>query len=133
MICSLKGSFGKNKVKLEQKVNFSSIRMSQENDGDEQGDVLTKNREKVQPKKPKLFKVLLHNDDYTTMEFVIFILQNCFSKTLDEAQEIMLKVHHNGVGICGVYTHEIAESKTAKVHQISKKNGHPLRCSFEPE
>ena len=133
MICSLKGSFGKNKVKLEQKVNFSSTRMSQENDGDEQGDVLTKNREKVQPKKPKLFKVLLHNDDYTTMEFVIFILQNCFSKTLDEAQEIMLKVHHNGVGICGVYTHEIAESKTAKVHQISKKNGHPLRCSFEPE
>ena len=133
MICSLKGFFGEKKVNLEQKVNFASIRMSQENDGDEQGDVLTKKREKVQPKKPKLFKVLLHNDDYTTMEFVIFVLQNCFSKSLDEAQEIMLKVHHNGVGICGVYTHEIAESKTAKVHQISKKNGHPLRCSFEPE
>ena len=67
------------------------------------------------------------------MEFVIYILQRCFSKTLDEAQEIMLKVHNSGVGICGVYTYEIAESKTAKVHQISKENGHPLRCTFEPE
>tara|TARA_Y100001970_G_C14167491_1_gene822174 strand:+ start:267 stop:668 length:402 start_codon:yes stop_codon:yes gene_type:complete len=133
MIYSLKHFFGEKKVEIGQKVNFSVIRLEQENDDGGQGDVLTKNPVKVQPKKPKLFKVLLHNDDYTTMEFVIYVLQKCFSKTLDEAQEIMLKVHHSGVGVCGIYTYEIAESKTSKVHQISKENGHPLRCTFEPE
>ncbi|MEC8624248.1 MAG: ATP-dependent Clp protease adapter ClpS [Bdellovibrionota bacterium] len=133
MIYSLMDLFREKKVEFGQEVNFSEIKMEQENDGEGQGDVLTKNPVKLKPKKPKLFKVLLHNDDYTTMEFVIYVLQSCFSKTLEEAQEIMLKVHHSGVGICGVYTHEIAESKTAKVHQISKKNGHPLRCTFEPE
>ena len=102
-------------------------------DEDEQDSVITKNPAKVKPKKPKLFKVLLHNDDYTTMEFVVFILQNCFSKTLDEAQDIMLKVHNEGVGICGVYTFEIAETKTARVLQIAKEGGHPLKCTFEPE
>ena len=133
MIYSLKHFFGEKKVEIGQKVNLSVIRMEQENDDGGQGDVLTKNPVKIQPKKPKLFKVLLHNDDYTTMEFVIYVLQKCFSKSLDEAQEIMLKVHHSGVGVCGIYTYEIAESKTSKVHQISKENGHPLRCTFEPE
>ncbi|MEE2742765.1 MAG: ATP-dependent Clp protease adapter ClpS [Bdellovibrionota bacterium] len=102
-------------------------------DEDDQGEVITKSTTKVKPKKPKLFKVLLHNDDYTTMEFVVFILQNCFSKTLDEAQDIMLKVHHEGIGICGVYTFEIAETKTARVLQMAKEGGHPLKCTFEPE
>ena len=133
MIYSLIDFFTEKKVEIGQEVNFSVIKMEQENDGEGQGDVLTTNPVKVQPKKPKLFKVLLHNDDYTTMEFVIYVLQKCFSKTLGEAQEIMLKVHNSGVGICGVYTYEIAESKTAKVHQISKENGHALRFTFEPE
>jgi len=129
MICARKSIFVEKSFSVGQEVNFSVIKMGQENDGE----ILTENPVKIQPKKPKLFKVLLHNDDYTTMEFVVYILQNCFSKTIDEAQDIMLKVHHNGVGLCGVYTYEIAESKTAKVHQISKENGHPLRCTFEPE
>ena len=129
MICARKSIFVEKSFGVGQEVNFSVIKMGQENDGE----ILTENPVKIQPKKPKLFKVLLHNDDYTTMEFVVYILQNCFSKTIDEAQDIMLKVHHNGVGLCGVYTYEIAESKTAKVHQISKENGHPLRCTFEPE
>ena len=133
MIYCIRDFFVEKKVEFGHEVNFSVIKMAQENDDEGQGDVLTKNPVKDKPKKPKLFKVLLHNDDYTTMEFVIYVLQRCFSKTLDEAQEIMLKVHHSGVGTCGVYTHEIAESKTAKVHQISKENGHPLRCTFEPE
>ena len=89
MIYSLKHFFGEKKVEIGQKVNFSVIRMEQENDDGGQGDVLTKNPVKIQPKKPKLFKVLLHNDDYTTMEFVIYVLQSCFSKTLEEAQEII--------------------------------------------
>ena len=110
-----------------------SIPRDGERDEDEQDGVITKNPTKVKPKKPKLFKVLLHNDDYTTMEFVVFILQNCFSKTMDEAQDIMLKVHNEGIGICGVYTFEIAETKTARVLQIAKEGGHPLKCTFEPE
>lgn len=82
---------------------------------------------------PKKYKVLLHNDDYTTMEFVIFILQNVFHKSSTEAEKIMLAVHHQGVGTCGVYTFEIAESKTNKVMQLAKENSQPLKCSMEPE
>lgn len=82
---------------------------------------------------PKKYKVLLHNDDYTTMEFVIFILQNIFHKNSTEAEKIMLAVHHQGVGICGIYTFEIAESKTNKVMQLAKENSQPLKCSMEPE
>lgn len=84
-------------------------------------------------KLPKKFKVLLHNDDYTTMEFVIFILQSVFLKTLEEANEIMLKVHHKGVGVCGVYSYEIAESKAKKVEHLAQENSYPLLCTIEPE
>jgi ATP-dependent Clp protease adaptor protein ClpS len=83
--------------------------------------------------RPKLYKVLLHNDDYTTMEFVIFILQKTFSKTFEEAQGVMLKVHNDGAGECGIYTFEIAESKVAKVLSLAKENGHPLMCTYEQE
>jgi ATP-dependent Clp protease adaptor protein ClpS len=82
---------------------------------------------------PKKYKVLLHNDDYTTMEFVIFILQHVFHKTSVEAEKIMLAVHHQGVGTCGVYTFEIAETKSNKVAQLAKENSQPLKCSVEPE
>ena len=89
--------------------------------------------EKTRVKPPPKYKVLLHNDDYTTMEFVIFVLQKVFRKTMDEAQEIMLKVHHNGVGVCGIYSYEIAESKVAEVLRLAKGHKHPLKCSMEPE
>jgi ATP-dependent Clp protease adaptor protein ClpS len=82
---------------------------------------------------PKKYKVLLHNDDYTTMEFVIFILQHVFHKNPLDAEKIMLAVHHQGVGICGIYTFEIAESKANKVTQLAKENNQPLKCSTEPE
>ncbi|MBF0299028.1 MAG: ATP-dependent Clp protease adapter ClpS [Oligoflexia bacterium] len=82
---------------------------------------------------PKKYKVLLHNDDYTTMEFVVLILQKIFHKSLQEAQEIMLKVHRQGVGVCGVYGYEVAETKVMQVKRYSREHGHPLKCTMEPE
>ncbi len=98
---------------------------------DEEGGTATITKKKVQL--PKKYKVLLHNDDYTTMEFVIFILQNVFHKPLPEAERIMMEVHKKGTGICGVYTHEIAESKARKVERMAKEHAHPLLCTIEPE
>lgn len=82
---------------------------------------------------PKKYKVLLHNDDYTTMEFVIFILKQVFHKTSIDAEHIMLAVHNQGVGVCGIYTFDIAETKLNKVTQLAKENSQPLKCSIEPE
>ena len=97
------------------------------------GDGQTATIEKTKTKPPKKYKVLLHNDDYTTMEFVIFILQSVFHKNIDEAEKIMMEVHQNGIGVCGVYTYEIAESKAMKVKSLAKTHSHPLECSIEPE
>jgi len=99
--------------------------------GDPQGSVLTE--ENIETREPALYKVLLHNDDYTTMEFVISILENIFHKTKQDATVIMLNVHNDGVGIAGVYTREICETKIAIVHELAKKNQFPLRCSMEKE
>lgn len=82
-------------------------------------------------REPRQYKVLLHNDDYTTMEFVVHVLVNVFRKNESEATQIMLNVHNNGVGICGVYTSEVAELKVSLVHRLAKENGYPLRCSME--
>lgn len=88
--------------------------------------------DKTKLEQPKMYKVLMHNDDYTTMEFVIHILMKFFSKNYDEAHSVMLNIHHDGVGLCGIYTFEVAESKSAKVNRYSKGKGHPLKSSFEP-
>ena len=93
------------------------------------GWVLTE--EKIEVKEPRLYKVLLHNDDYTTMEFVILILETVFHKSTNDATQIMLNVHHKGVGVAGIYTKEICETKISTVHQLAKKNEYPLRCSME--
>ncbi|MCP3920979.1 MAG: ATP-dependent Clp protease adapter ClpS [Desulfobacterales bacterium] len=82
-------------------------------------------------KEPSMYKVLLHNDDYTTMDFVIEILIYIFHKTHDEATGIMLNVHEKGVGICGIYTFEVAETKVETVHRLAKENEFPLKCSME--
>lgn len=89
--------------------------------------------EDVKIKRPKKYKVILHNDDYTTMEFVIYVLQNVFGKSFEEAKVVMLNVHNNGTGVCGIFTYEIAESKASKVENLAKENGHPLMCTIEPE
>lgn len=105
--------------------------MSSETEKDEQSGVATIRKEKLQA--PRKYKVLMHNDDYTTMEFVVLVLQKYFQKTSTEAQAIMLEVHTRGFGICGIYTYEVAESKVAKVTKYARENGHPLKCSTEPE
>jgi len=80
---------------------------------------------------PRMFKVLLHNDDYTTMEFVVEVLQKVFYKTFAEAMRIMLSVHRSGTGVCGIYTGEVAETKVVTVQYLAKENGFPLQCSME--
>jgi len=102
-----------------------------EKQGDLQGSLLTEDI--VESKEPPRYKVLLHNDDYTTMEFVVSVLENIFQKSRQDATKIMLNVHNDGVGIAGVYTREICETKIAIVHQLAKKNEYPLRCSMEKE
>ena len=82
-------------------------------------------------KKPKLYKVLLHNDNYTTMEFVVQILMNVFHHPQGDAVRIMLQVHHNEVGVAGIYSFEIAETKVAQVTELARQNEFPLRCSME--
>lgn len=80
---------------------------------------------------PPLFRVLMHNDDYTTMEFVIHVLEVVFRKPPPEATRIMLNVHVKGVGLCGVFPFEIAETKIEQVHTLARKQGYPLKCSLE--
>ncbi|MBO6549847.1 MAG: ATP-dependent Clp protease adapter ClpS [Rhizobiales bacterium] len=91
--------------------------------------------EKVKEKtrKPSLYKVLLLNDDYTPMEFVVHILEKYFNKNRSEAEKIMLHVHHRGVGVCGVFTYEVAETKVTQVMLFAQEHQHPLQCTMEKE
>lgn len=93
--------------------------------------VVTKTEPKT--KKPSLYKVLLLNDDYTPMEFVVHILERFFRKNREEATRVMLHVHQKGVGICGVYTYEVAEAKVTQVIDFARQNNHPLQCTMEKE
>lgn len=93
--------------------------------------VVVKPRAKV--KKPSMYKVLMLNDDYTPMEFVVHVLERYFSKSTEEATRIMLHVHQKGVGICGVFTFEVAETKVNQVMELARKNQHPLQCTLEKE
>lgn len=95
------------------------------------GDLATKTRVKTQ--RPSLYKVLLLNDDYTPMEFVVLVLERFFNKSGEDAARIMLHVHHHGVGVCGVYTYEVAETKVAQVIDFARSNQHPLQCTMEKE
>lgn len=97
--------------------------------GPTQSDTATETKPKV--KRPSMFKVIMLNDDYTTMEFVVHVLQKFFQKSFDEATQIMLHVHHKGAGVCGLYPFEIAETKVAQVTQYARKNDYPLQCSLE--
>ena len=88
-------------------------------------------KDKEEIKEPSLYKVLLHNDDYTTMDFVVMILETVFKKDTTEATRIMLNVHNQGVGIAGIYIREIGETKIGVVHEMARKNQYPLKCSLE--
>ena len=89
--------------------------------------------EKPRLKHPGLFKVFLHNDDYTPMDFVVIILETIFDKNHQDALQIMLTVHKKGLGLCGIYTREVAEHKSKKVNEIATENEYPLKCTMEPE
>lgn len=88
---------------------------------------------RVKTKKPSLYRVLLLNDDYTPMEFVVFVLERFFNRSREQATRIMLHVHQKGVGLCGVYTYEVAETKVAQVLDLAKRHEHPLQCVMEKE
>jgi ATP-dependent Clp protease adaptor protein ClpS len=85
----------------------------------------------VQLDEPPMYKVLLLNDDYTTMDFVVEVLKHVFHKSEGDAQRIMLNVHHNGFGVCGIYPFEIAETKVDRVDSLSREKGFPLKCTME--
>jgi len=111
---------------------YEAVLMGGEPDKDGGGagtDVVAQTRTRV--KKPSMYKVLLLNDDYTPMDFVILVLQRFFHKDHQEAVEIMMQVHRKGTGVCGVYTYEVAETKVALVMQFSQQHEHPLQCTME--
>ncbi|WP_231889725.1 ATP-dependent Clp protease adapter ClpS [Erythrobacter neustonensis] len=115
-------------------VQRAAIR-SEDDDGDKNGDgqnhvgIATKTRAK--PKKPSQYKVLMLNDDYTPMEFVVLVLKRFFSMDLEQATRVMLHVHQRGVGVCGIFTYEVAETKVNQVMDFAKQNQHPLQCTLE--
>jgi ATP-dependent Clp protease adaptor protein ClpS len=113
---------------------LSQTRLSSDNDNDNQkpSDV-TVLETKPKIKRPSLYKVIMLNDDFTPMEFVIHVLQLYFRKSQDEATQIMLHVHQRGVGVCGLYTYEVAETKASQVMDLARKNQHPLQLQLEKE
>src|SRR5215203_4277506 len=100
---------------------------------DPDSNVVTETRQEKKLQKPRLYKVLLHNDNYTTREFVVAVLKEIFHRSEPEAVQIMLHVHHNGIGVAGVYTYEVAETKVRLTEKLARENEYPLRLSMEPE
>ena len=99
--------------------------------GDEDGGLGLATKTRVKTRKPSMYRVLLLNDDYTPMEFVVQVLEKFFGKSPDQAMRIMLHVHQKGVGVCGVYTYEVAETKVAQVMDTARRHEHPLQCTME--
>jgi ATP-dependent Clp protease adaptor protein ClpS len=122
---------------LEQSVATMSDGDKRGNDGRTDGSdgpntgVVVKTRPKT--RKPAMYKVLMLNDDYTPMEFVVHVLERFFQKSREEATRIMLHVHRRGVGVCGVFTYEVAETKVTQVMDLARQNQHPLQCTIEKE
>jgi ATP-dependent Clp protease adaptor protein ClpS len=98
---------------------------------DSEEEVLAEAEEAVD--EPPMYRVLLHNDDYTTMEFVVEVLMYVFNKSVEDATRIMLNVHRIGIGVCGVYTYDVAETKVSTVASLARENGYPLKCTMEEE
>jgi ATP-dependent Clp protease adaptor protein ClpS len=105
--------------------------MSGENPNEERESGLSVQEAKPELKRPPMYKVLLLNDDYTPMEFVVQVLETFFAMTREKATQIMLHVHTRGVGVCGTYTRDIAETKVAQVNDYSRSHQHPLMCTME--
>ena len=119
---------------MKQQRQFLDFRMAGPSDDDGGGlGTGTITRTRTATKKPSMYKVLLLNDDYTPMEFVVYVLQRFFSKNADDATKIMMHVHQNGVGICGVFTFEVAETKVSQVMDLARQHDHPLQCTMEKD
>ena len=113
---------------------FAAAKGDQKEDGGgSKSGTATITRTKPKTQKPNLYRVLLLNDDYTPMEFVVLVLQDVFNKTREDAMQIMLHVHQKGVGECGVYPYEVAETKVTRVMDTARKNQHPLQCVMEKQ
>ena len=110
-------------------INMANEDQNNNNNEDFQRGLLLDTKPKT--KKPSMYNVLLLNDDYTPMEFVVMVLEKIFNKKQEEATQIMLHVHKNGIGVCGTFTYEVAESKCKSVMDMAKKNEHPLQCTME--
>ncbi len=110
-----------------------AIRVTAANkDGEDPGNgVGVATRTRTRTKKPSLYKVLMLNDDYTPMEFVVLCLQRFFRMSIEDATRVMLHVHQKGVGVCGVFSHEVAESKATQVVDFARQQQHPLQCTIE--
>lgn len=107
--------------------------MPTQRDEDHETGVILRERDEKKLKRPRMYRVIIHNDDYTPMDFVVRLLETVFHRNESEATAIMLHVHNHGSGVAGVYTHEIAETKVAQVHLLARKSDHPLMASMEPE
>ena len=125
-------------VVIEMKSGFLPVRLAKGNNdrrnaGDDGTGTAVITRTKPQTKRPNLYRVLLLNDDYTPMEFVVHVLERFFNKQREDATRIMLHVHQNGVGECGIFTYEVAETKVTQVMDLARQNQHPLQCTIEKE
>jgi ATP-dependent Clp protease adaptor protein ClpS len=107
------------------------LAMAGEPDGDDRDQLGVATKTRTKPKKPSQFKVLLLNDDYTPMEFVVMVLKRFFGMDLEQATRVMLHVHQKGVGVCGIFPYEIAETKVNQVMDFARQNQHPLQCTLE--
>ena len=122
-------------MKSVQLAAMTTITMSEENDNT-QGpgvDIGVISKPETRTKRPSLYKVIMLNDDYTPQEFVVWLLQTIFKKAPEDAMRIMMHVHQTGIGVCGVYTYEVAETKVAQVMELARRNQHPLQCTMEKE
>ena len=107
--------------------------MSHETEHDDGVGIVIEHERQVRTRRPRMFRVLMHNDDYTTRDFVVYVLQSVFHHAEPEALRVMLHVHNNGMGVAGVFSREIAETKIRKVQRLASQNEFPLRLSMEPE
>tara|TARA_B110000971_G_scaffold198333_1_gene214848 strand:- start:1684 stop:2082 length:399 start_codon:yes stop_codon:yes gene_type:complete len=129
----------RDKILEKNQIDLSSpkprVTMSKGDEGQDgrDGESGTATLTRTKTQKPAMYKVLLLNDDYTPMEFVIYVLQRFFSKSAEDATKVMLHVHQSGVGICGVFTYEVAETKVTQVMDMARQHDHPLQCTMEKD
>lgn len=114
---------------ITNRVRMSGPGRDDDNDNGPNTGVVIRSKPKV--KKPSMFKVIMLNDDYTPMEFVVMVLERFFAKSHEEATNIMLHVHQKGIGVCGVFTYEVAETKVTQVMDMARQHQHPLQCTLE--